>query len=747
MEFLDTLKKTENLISLNKNILEDESKELLNEFSLESSEKLQLALKHSKEENRLLKIGILGRVKAGKSSLINALLFEGKDILPTAATPMTAVLCTISYAEEFCAEVELYTKEDIAIFRKKYEEYEKKRQQLTKIQFLKFKEKNQKSNSRTEKELKEAAEKNAERELKAEKYEALKATYMQYKEIEKSPETINLINSNINASNLNELKGKLLKYVGADGAYMPFTKSVNIKLPQKNLKDIELIDTPGLNDPIISREARTRELLAFCDVVFIVSPSGQFISQEDTDLMDRLSSKQGLRELYVVVSKIDSQLNNIEDKKMNDFAEALESLKEKYIKHLRNTVRSLKEDNPIIDDAYDSLIDDTENRLFYSSGICTSIKNSLENNEKLKQNEGAGFYYHSLAKRYPNSFDSEDKETNLRSLELLGNIPKLKSCIKSIREKKDEILEKKNKKLLLAKQESFKKYTLELLDFINSRIEELNKGQEEELKKKEKLSEIKEKLSEGLESAYSDFQNDYPVHLKKSMDYILNENIKKIHKSQDDARDSKAVTIQEKTSEWSWSWDFWNPTYKNSTKIVNTIRTGAVASEIMRVQDNIGNDIGCKVIEEKKAYREKLIKDLEVHFEEQDQISDKQVKSNIVKITNNLFNQDFSYKKNIPSELQGQGVLELESNEGENYLKNLSKYTSSLQEEFRDDIANCIKTIKTNLERNIGEDFFNSYNKELDNLTELLRDKEENINKLNKIDKALNRIIKENNES
>ena len=34
------------------------------------------------DENRLLKIGIIGRVKSGKSSLINALVFNGRDILP-----------------------------------------------------------------------------------------------------------------------------------------------------------------------------------------------------------------------------------------------------------------------------------------------------------------------------------------------------------------------------------------------------------------------------------------------------------------------------------------------------------------------------------------------------------------------------------------------------------------------------------------------------------------------------------------
>ena len=44
------------------------------------------------EQNRLMNIGIVGRVKAGKSSLLNALVFDGEPILPKAATPRLVAL-------------------------------------------------------------------------------------------------------------------------------------------------------------------------------------------------------------------------------------------------------------------------------------------------------------------------------------------------------------------------------------------------------------------------------------------------------------------------------------------------------------------------------------------------------------------------------------------------------------------------------------------------------------------------------
>ncbi|GAA7574279.1 hypothetical protein HpBHB4_13370 [Helicobacter pylori] len=43
-----------------------------------------------------------------------------------------------------------------------------------------------------------------------------------------------------------------------------------------------------------------------CDVVFIVSPSNQFLTDSDMDLFDRVSNKEGLQEIYFVASQADS---------------------------------------------------------------------------------------------------------------------------------------------------------------------------------------------------------------------------------------------------------------------------------------------------------------------------------------------------------------------------------------------------------------------------------------------------------
>ena len=67
----------------------------------------------TKIKNNTLTIGVIGQMKCGKSTFLNAFIFED-DILPAATTPMTAALTTITYGEEKRVQAEFYTKEEWA---------------------------------------------------------------------------------------------------------------------------------------------------------------------------------------------------------------------------------------------------------------------------------------------------------------------------------------------------------------------------------------------------------------------------------------------------------------------------------------------------------------------------------------------------------------------------------------------------------------------------------------------------------
>jgi len=64
-------------------------------------------------EDRKLNIGIIGQVKAGKSSFLNTLLFRGEDILPKASTPKTATLTKMEYSEDNIIHIEYYSMDEL----------------------------------------------------------------------------------------------------------------------------------------------------------------------------------------------------------------------------------------------------------------------------------------------------------------------------------------------------------------------------------------------------------------------------------------------------------------------------------------------------------------------------------------------------------------------------------------------------------------------------------------------------------
>ncbi|GAA9576604.1 hypothetical protein HpHA54_11910 [Helicobacter pylori] len=315
--------------------LQEKAGPFISENAVIKTEELEKTLKGMQAENRGLKVGIVGRVKAGKSSLLNALIFEGKDVLPKAATPMTASLTILKYAQNLSAEAQFYDEQDIEELKRDHERYEKEFKEIVSKEVKKIEEKQQgllnkakgvmggigkafsgnksdeeapKERILSDEEILKKAQKIAKNELDNDA--KLTASYDQYERMKKS----GLINpkdleTRIQADSLEELNQKLYQFVGKEGKFMPYTKAVQISLNNPNLKSLEIIDTPGVNDPIASREERTKDLLKECDVVFVIIPSSQFLSESgDMDLFDRVSNKESIQEIYFVASQTDSTI-------------------------------------------------------------------------------------------------------------------------------------------------------------------------------------------------------------------------------------------------------------------------------------------------------------------------------------------------------------------------------------------------------------------------------------------------------
>ncbi len=110
--------------------LQERTRPFISENAVIKTEELEKTLKEMQDTDRDLKVGIIGRVKAGKSSLLNTLIFEGKEVLPKAATPMTASLTVLKYAQNLSAQVEFYSPKDIEELKNEHARYEREFQRI-----------------------------------------------------------------------------------------------------------------------------------------------------------------------------------------------------------------------------------------------------------------------------------------------------------------------------------------------------------------------------------------------------------------------------------------------------------------------------------------------------------------------------------------------------------------------------------------------------------------------------------------
>ena len=439
MDFIDKLQKVDDVLAKFDDITAGMADTVRKESGVSSAENMKAELSKIVEENRLLSIGIIGRVKAGKSSLLNSLFFGGKELLPKAATPMTAALTVIRYAENPSAEVELFTKTDVATLQKEHDDFIALRKKMIAEETEKAAEREKKRNqpvdaSRIERTVDNSLKDNPKQ-----------GSYDQYERMQKSGIMESVYSASfketmpIEAGSLDDLMGKLGEYVSANGKYMPFTKSVVLNLNIPELKDIQIVDTPGVNDPVKSREKRTEDYLGECDVVFVVSPAGEFLSKEDLDLMAHISSRKGVQEVFLVASRSDQQLyGSIKDDANGQLLEAVNLIKSQLSSQAKEVFTQKKKQNPECAEMYDKLINNMKNRVVITSSICNALLQHID--DRSSWDEDMEFAFSRLAEEYPDYFDGSSYQESLKKL---SGISKVKDDIAEVRSMKDEIIEKR----------------------------------------------------------------------------------------------------------------------------------------------------------------------------------------------------------------------------------------------------------------------------------------------------------------
>lgn len=401
------------------------------------------------KKNRKLNIGVIGQVKAGKSSFLNTLLFEGKEILPKASTPKTATLTKMEYSDENMVQIEYYSVEEW-----------------------------------------EALEDNANVDIEDEIYTSAREIvgmvrrnginpkeYLEKRVEEKKFDTYEDLIANLN------------DYVGEDGTFTPIVKAVTLYLNKEEFKGLSIVDTPGLNDPIASRTIRTKDFMEVCDVVFFLSQSINFLDKSDWTLLSSQLPQKGVKKLVLIASKYDSGLRDIlreqeeddvfgEDENTADnIPNACKIIKKKFRKRAKSKVEEFVKDLEIRGSASEliEVIRQCTNPIMISSLAHNMMNKEISEYNSEEKN------IHSALKQFSTDMKSD--------LELLGNFEEVRLIFEEVVAEKEKILEQRERSFIPNATEELKDLLRAYTEKSSKRIQILESNDREQLLEQRKLIE------------------------------------------------------------------------------------------------------------------------------------------------------------------------------------------------------------------------------------------------------------------
>lgn len=386
---------------------------------------LETEIQRAQQDARKLSIGIVGAMKAGKSSFLNACIFGGKDVLPKAATPMTAALTRIRYSETPQATVHFYERKDW----EKIEDNAQKYEEQLNTKYSNYCKIYDRSHADSTEGV--CSKQVFERTLfQQDVSEVLKSA----KELTQMVGSNSAILEHLGDADVldGDIMAKLQDYVGAHGRFTPIVNYVELEVNLPELEDLEIVDTPGLNDPIVSRSYATRQFLRACDVVILLSPCSQFMDANTVGLMANGLPDNGVRKVIVVGSKLDSGLLN---EPKGSFAVASQHALNSYKGQFRNTMQQAMRNNPRRAGIMEKI---SESDLLFVSSTCSSMARKQKQHQPLSPAEN--LVLQNLHSNFPD-FD----EALLSSI---GGINKVLKTLEAVRQQKAEIIHGRNNTLL-----------------------------------------------------------------------------------------------------------------------------------------------------------------------------------------------------------------------------------------------------------------------------------------------------------
>lgn len=688
------------------------------------------------DANRDLQIGIVGRVKAGKSSLLNALLFGGSTILPKAATPMTAALTVLSYSDKLKVTVRFFEPEDFTKLKEKSDAYENK---LRKLEAELFENARKKAEAKAggianaifdEAKARDRATREAKRVLREDI--GLSGAFDQYKKIKESPISQNEVagqTKELYPSSVEEISTTLADYVGSEGKYMPFTQSVEIAYPNEKLKGIRIVDTPGFNDPVPSREERAYQLLKISDVVLILSQAGRFLDASDKEVLDKITVKDGLRELFIVASQVDNQLLGDEYSDMS-LEDVYSDIASRLSQQARSVLTTCNESG-----AFDQLIHDDGSRVILTSGDCESMYLTFANKNSWDGNKTT--IWENLCTNFRDYVSDKDEATSKASLKRLGNIDVVESKIETVKQKKNEILADSSNKICTSWENAVEDLKQGMKDAVEQQIKRIKVGNIDSLQnEKNAIESFCMKVEAGISNAVINAVDDWRSETTKEMMSFVND---LQADAKNDAKNARTEFTRHHTYTTGLIFKDYHEYTTQHTRVNPVQLRAAVEDYTGKVNNNLKNEILHELSQLKRKISSKVAIVWATKAAEQNMDEDA-IAVKISAIIESLNIPDFKLPENtLPKELRESGAKEDEA--GDHLLAVCRSYLNELANKMSgqliDEIVRYANAIK---KADLASKLLEKYRKDLDKLIHDIQNKEQSINLYEKVIKELETI-------
>ncbi len=482
-------------------------------------------------EDRKYNVAVIGQVKAGKTSFLNTLFFGGEEVLPKDAMPKTAALTRIEYAPENAIEVEYYSPEDWVWLKRLA-----------------------------------ASRENSDR------ARAATETVIQAESGGLPVQELIFKGAEVNRfGSVAELMGRLNDYVGENGYYTPLVKAATLKLALEPLRDISVVDTPGLNDPIPSRTQRTREFIETCDAAFFLSRASYFLDRNDMELLTSSLPQKGVRRLVLMASQFDSAIMDL----IYDCADvdaAIALAKRQLTGHAEKNMDAAELDmrrsgcSPHVVE----VVDQCRRPVFFSA---------VADN---------------LAKKPPEKYTAQERVVRERleyggklsseKLSEIGNMARVREIFAAMVDDKDSLLERKAAAMAVVGQSDLVGELEKLKAAVREDIEGDIKRRREELESS--LLEISEQanaLRDQVGAAYAEYMAELPTRLSAAgMSLRGGQEDEAVHAKRAVAIETNRETVSDSVFYKPWTWGKSHVEVTSSQRDYTYMDPGEMAESIRR---------------------------------------------------------------------------------------------------------------------------------------------------------------------